>query len=433
MSYSITATYEFDGFVDYWEENGRRWDDDAGCLFAYLHKGITCREVVDQLVQDFQDTGEFDHPIWNDVSDEDIRAACLAMVKDPDDLDQPLEGYEDIEIDENDESPVFVALLEIDADDVEEYNADILSEFFKGVEDWIDEYVQSDDYAGEYSYLMKESDRINESCRRLLRNFDLGEGVKVEDIADDVATEILNSRRFDFFIVDEYSSESCGYLDSFQISEYEYQIDVSQIREQIEDKIVGDFWQALEDWIEDQRDHCIRTWGSTPLKDQKYPCVYLIVNTGYRVDYVVDTEEVLEEIVDEILQARTEDDQDTPEPEDEDFVLQPSGTLGGKTSVSRHNGEFLGEFTSEDEAMDFIRETMRAGDFFPDVRYVSDHGTWSHGLKRDYTCLECKHKWSRRVSRSGLTPNISGEPTAYCPECASRSVMGEPPYQSQTN
>jgi hypothetical protein len=153
---------------------------------------------------------------------------------------------------------------------------------------------------------MGESDRINQSCRILLRNFDLGEGVAAEDIADDVATEILNSGRFDFVVVDEHSSESCRCLASFQIGEYEDQIDVSRIREQIGDKIAGDFFEVLEGWINEQRDYCIRTWGSTPLRDQKYPCVYLIVDTGYRVDCVVEAE-VLEEIIEEILEARPEE------------------------------------------------------------------------------------------------------------------------------
>jgi hypothetical protein len=50
MSYSLAATYEYQGFVDYWGGNGRRWDDDAGCLFAYLSNTTTVGDLVDQLV-----------------------------------------------------------------------------------------------------------------------------------------------------------------------------------------------------------------------------------------------------------------------------------------------------------------------------------------------------------------------------------------------
>lgn len=295
---SISARYQYDGMVDYWSGNGRRWDDDAGCLFAYLHRGITCLQVIDQLANDYADTCDFDHPIWQSVSSEGIRKTLLSMVQDPEDLDRPLEGYEDLQEDENTESPVFVVLIEIDDDDVEEHNADLLSEWFRQSEEWILEYVQSDDYAGEYGYLMCESDRINQSVQRLLRDYEIPESVDRDQLADDVASRILNEGLYDHHVVDEYSSESCGYLDSFQIGEYEDQIDVDRIRKDLDDKICGEFLDVLEDWIESQRDHCLRSWGD--LRESKYPTVLLITYTGLRIDYVID-EDQLGEILSDIL------------------------------------------------------------------------------------------------------------------------------------
>jgi hypothetical protein len=125
----------------------------------------------------------------------------------------------------------------------------------------------------------------------------------IEQVADEVATRILENDIFDFHVVDEYSTTSTGYLDSFHIGEYEDQIEVNRIREQLEDKLAGDFYNVLEDWIEHQRDYCIRTWGSTHLRDQKYPTVYVIVNTGLRVDYVID-DDALEMVVKEVLEAQ---------------------------------------------------------------------------------------------------------------------------------
>jgi hypothetical protein len=36
MTYSVTATYEYQGFVDYWGGNGRRWNDERSALVVYL-------------------------------------------------------------------------------------------------------------------------------------------------------------------------------------------------------------------------------------------------------------------------------------------------------------------------------------------------------------------------------------------------------------
>lgn len=174
-------------------------------------------------------------------------------------------------------------------DEIDEHNADVLKEYFEDQEKWIMEYVQSDDYVDNYAYLMGESNRINESVKQLLKEETLYywrlPAELFDDMADNIATEILQNGQFDFHVVDEYSSECVGYLDSFEIGEYEEQIEVSRVEEDLEDKIIGDVVDALEEWIPVQRDFCIADVGGLR---GKYPTTYLIVNTGLRIDFVVD-------------------------------------------------------------------------------------------------------------------------------------------------
>ena len=69
----------------------------------------------------------------------------------------------------------------------------------------------------------------------------------------------------------------------------------------------------------------------------------------------------------------TETDQATPE--SEDYVLTPSGTLSAATSVSIHEGAFLGEFPTQREALVYVASRMDDIDrFWPNVWWCSDHG-----------------------------------------------------------
>lgn len=82
MAAKITVSHEFVGFGDYWGGNGRRWDNDAGCAFAYYGRNTTLRDCVDQWVDDWGMGGDFEHngdgrDPWEDVTDDDIRAAIL--------------------------------------------------------------------------------------------------------------------------------------------------------------------------------------------------------------------------------------------------------------------------------------------------------------------------------------------------------------------
>lgn len=75
----LTVSHEFRGMGDYWGGNGRRWDDDAGCVFAYYGKDTTLRDCVDQWVEDFWSGGDFIEgcKAWDEVTRADVRAAIL--------------------------------------------------------------------------------------------------------------------------------------------------------------------------------------------------------------------------------------------------------------------------------------------------------------------------------------------------------------------
>ncbi len=65
------------------------------------------------------------------------------------------------------------------------------------------------------------------------------------------------------------------------------------------------------------------------------------------------------------------------EPAEEDYVVTPGGTLGGKLAVSVVGGKFIGLFGEEDDAYKAIREDMEANQFWPNVWFISDHGNAS--------------------------------------------------------
>lgn len=78
----LTATHLYNGLPDYWSGDGRRWDDDAGCLFAYYNGRTTLRELIDSAVDDFCMSGDFeafcaDNDPWENVTEDDVRAALL--------------------------------------------------------------------------------------------------------------------------------------------------------------------------------------------------------------------------------------------------------------------------------------------------------------------------------------------------------------------
>jgi hypothetical protein len=77
-----------------------------------------------------------------------------------------------------------------------------------------------------------------------------------------------------------------------------------------------------------------------------------------------------------------EAEDDTPtEPEEGDYVLQPTGPLGGCTAVSvdgRHRETFSpGETSADEQALAWIRADMAANEYWPNVWSLSDHGNYT--------------------------------------------------------
>jgi hypothetical protein len=127
------------GMADYWGGNGRRWDDDAGCLFAYIGPDSTVKDIVDELCDDFIMGGDCDS-LPECVDSDDIREAILAMLSDAGRADYEsgalFDSGMDWDVDENDaddddypfESPVLIVLIEVEdpvktlCDDCEAYD-----------------------------------------------------------------------------------------------------------------------------------------------------------------------------------------------------------------------------------------------------------------------------------------------------------------------
>lgn len=72
----ITVNLLYTGMGDYWGGNGRRWDDDAGCLFATYGPDTTMQDLVNDWVNDFNTGGDCDS-FPEDIYSEDIRQAIL--------------------------------------------------------------------------------------------------------------------------------------------------------------------------------------------------------------------------------------------------------------------------------------------------------------------------------------------------------------------
>jgi hypothetical protein len=75
----MSATLIYSGMIDYWGGDGRRWDDDAGCLFAHYGPATTVRDIVDELCDDFCVGGDCDS-FPEHIGDDEIRATLLDML-----------------------------------------------------------------------------------------------------------------------------------------------------------------------------------------------------------------------------------------------------------------------------------------------------------------------------------------------------------------
>lgn len=60
-----------------------------------------------------------------------------------------------------------------------------------------------------------------------------------------------------------------------------------------------------------------------------------------------------------------------------DFTITPCGRLGGKSALGVIEGKFVGEFDSDDSAIEAAIEIMRDEQFWPNIWIVSDHGNFT--------------------------------------------------------
>jgi len=65
---------------------------------------------------------------------------------------------------------------------------------------------------------------------------------------------------------------------------------------------------------------------------------------------------------------------ETNEIQEGDYVLFDTGWLGSQTGASVTGGRRIGVFESEDKARAFIQGCMEEEKYYPNIRYVNDHG-----------------------------------------------------------
>lgn len=75
------------------------------------------------------------------------------------------------------------------------------------------------------------------------------------------------------------------------------------------------------------------------------------------------------------------------------------------------------------EPCDKCKEYMQLGIILISVRDGEE-------CVREHECRQCHTKWEAPVTASKATPNISGEPTPFCPKCGSRGVNSSPHKES---
>ncbi len=111
----LTATFLFSGFSDYWQGHSGRGID-GGAAFAFYGKDTTLRDLVDQWVEDFYVSGDFEYAPES-ITQDDIRACILESFSDVGRADYEsnavYEFSQDCEEDDEDcESPIAIMWIE---------------------------------------------------------------------------------------------------------------------------------------------------------------------------------------------------------------------------------------------------------------------------------------------------------------------------------
>jgi len=193
--------------------------------------------------------------------------------------------------------------------EMRDHNHEIFSTFFQNQDDWIMEYVQSDDYMNDYSCILWEGDSIRHSLFRLLKRDEFS-GQRNREYCDIpqqagsiecIIPYMLDRLRFyDLYsvhCVNEYSSESNGCLDSYQIGEYENQIEICDIRKSVLSllSIPNDrttFENLLAEYVKTNRNHCLR--GHWWELERSHAVMYQYVLTGLRIEFYLTSDQTSE-------------------------------------------------------------------------------------------------------------------------------------------
>ena len=77
----IVVNVEYDGLPDYWSGNGRRWDGNAGCLFASYGADTTWRDLISGLLDDYVMSGDFEGEVWADINTEQLEPAITNALR----------------------------------------------------------------------------------------------------------------------------------------------------------------------------------------------------------------------------------------------------------------------------------------------------------------------------------------------------------------
>lgn len=194
-------------------------------------------------------------------------------------------------------------------DEMRDHNHEVFNTFFQDQDDWIMEYVQSDDYMNEYAFLIFEGDQLDRSISELLKedrfqhSFSSAReicGIPKQaslphELNDYIIEAIQYYNLFEVHCVNEHALTCNGYLDSYQIEEYENQIEVDRIKESVLFLLkfpddTTDFENLLAEYIDTERNHCLR--GTLAELQCEHACMHQYVDTGLRIEFYLTSEQM---------------------------------------------------------------------------------------------------------------------------------------------
>jgi hypothetical protein len=202
-------------------------------------------------------------------------------------------------------------------------NHEILNKFFQLQEDWINDYIKTDDYMGGYEFCIWEGVLVVDNlkcmfCKDIYKHSyegireacGISENAKLPSLIFDYMVQVIrDDDLIECNCVDEYSSECNGYLDSIQVGEYENQIEVSSIDKEVSDLLTlpndkTTFKDILKEYLNTQREFCLNTFEI----ERSYATIEHYVNTGMRIEFSIPTSSLEEMTTKAILNYCTHQD-----------------------------------------------------------------------------------------------------------------------------